>query len=162
MLFTDVFLRQIRIRLDNDQTMIEKFLERIKIIISTVFRKSLLPVIPQDEEFSVSGFAIRLQQQLKNQISALKLSELEWRVLHSFSVEPVGSGLVGVSAGFAFDIDIPEQTEIPLFDFKISKFDLSGKFIDSSGKTHTDLLRLDIGNEINPFLSEKMQATALS
>jgi len=157
-----VFLHQIQDRLDDDQVMIEKFLERVKIIISTVFRNALLPIIPQDNEFSVSGFAIRLQQQLKNQLNALKLSELEWRILHSFSVEPVGSDLVGISAGFAFDLDIHEQTEIPLFDFKISKFELSGKFIDASGKTHTDLLRLDIVNEFNPFIREKMQANALS
>ena len=64
-------------------------------------------------------------------------------------------------AGFAFDLDIPEQNEIPLFDFKISKFELSGKFIDTSGKTHTDLLRLDILNEYNPFLNEKIQTNAV-
>lgn len=51
--------------------------------------------------------------------------------------------MLEVYAGFAFDFEIPDLNEIPIFDFKISNFELESKFIDSNGNSHTDLLNLD-------------------
>ncbi|MFQ5819911.1 MAG: hypothetical protein ACE5I5_08005 [Candidatus Heimdallarchaeota archaeon] len=143
-LYMDTFLMQVKKCLGNDQEIVvEKFLEKIKEMISRVFREALLPAIPAGYEFSMSGFAVRLQQQLQQELKTLEVSECDWRVLHAFSFEILGNGMLEVYAGFAFDFEIPNQNEIPIFDFKISNFELESKFIDSNGNSHTDLLNLD-------------------
>ena len=156
-LFTDVFLTEVKKSVGNEQEeIVEKFLEKVTSMISSVFREALLPAIP-GEEFSVSGFAIRLQQNLKKHITTLKLAEC--RVMHSFSVEPVGNGMLEIHSGFA--VDAPDRNEIPIFDFKISNFDeVESNLIDSNGKTHADLLRLDTIEDINLFMKEGMYAQA--
>lgn len=143
-LYMDTFLMQVKKCLGDDQeNVVEKFLEKIKDMISRVFREALLPAIPAGNEFSMSGFAVRLQQQLQQELKTLEVSECDWRVLHAFSFEILGNGMLEVFAGFAFDFEIPDQNEIPIFDFKISNFELESKFIDSNGNSHTDLLNLD-------------------
>jgi len=72
--FSEVFLTQVKKSLDNErEEVIDYFLEKIKIIISRIFREALLPTITVEEEFSLSGFAVRLQQNLQKHIAALKI-----------------------------------------------------------------------------------------
>lgn len=60
--FMDTFLMQVKKCLgDVQEKDVEKFLDKVKDMISHVFREALLPAIPAGTEFSMSGFAIRLQ-----------------------------------------------------------------------------------------------------
>ena len=155
-MFSEVFLTQVKKSLDNEQEeVIDNFLEKVKIIISRIFREALLPAIPVEEEFSISGFAVRLQQNLQKHITALKLSEC--RIMYSFSVEPVTKGLILVDAGFAFDA--PESNDLPIFDFKISNFEVESKLY-VNGNTHRDILRLDALEEFNLFTKSQEHAQA--
>jgi len=77
--------------------------------------------------------------------------------MHSFSVEPVTKGFILVDAGFAFDA--PESNELPIFDFKISNFEVESKLY-VNGNTHRDILRLDALEEFNHFTKSQEHAQA--
>jgi len=144
---------------DKQEDGVEKFLEKIKTMISCVFREALLPAIPAGTEFSMSGFAVRLQQQLQQKLKTLEVSECDWRVLHVFSFEPVGNGMLEVHAGFCFDYEMPDQNEIPIFDFKISNFEIESKLYVNRN-IHRDILRLDAIEELNLFTKSQEHAQA--
>ncbi len=127
---------------DKHEDGFEKFLEKIKTMISYVFMEALLPAIPAGTEFSMSGFVVRLQQQLQQELKTLEVSERDWRVLHAFSFKPVSNGMLEVYAGFAFDYEIPDQNEIPIFDFKISNYEVESKLF-FNGNSHNTILHLD-------------------
>ncbi|MFQ6126022.1 MAG: hypothetical protein ACE5R6_15655 [Candidatus Heimdallarchaeota archaeon] len=157
LLYTNVFHTQIKKRFGSEQKVVEKFLKKVKSGICSVFREALLPM---EEEFSISRFACRLQLKLTKYIETLKLSGCNWCVLHSFQIEPSGNGLLEVFAGFAFDAEPSNLNEIPIFNFKISNLELQSEVIDSTGKTHTDLLHLDTVKELEQFTNPKMTTQA--
>ena len=144
---------------DKQEDGVEKFLDEIKAMISRVFREALQPAIPAGTEFSMSGFAVRLQKQLQQELKTLEVSECDWRVLHAFFFEPEGNGMLEVYAGFAFDYEVPDRNEIPIFDFKISNFEIESKLY-VNGNSYRDILRLDAIEELNLFAKSQEHAQA--
>ncbi|MFX0210111.1 MAG: hypothetical protein ACFFDT_29285 [Candidatus Hodarchaeota archaeon] len=147
--FTNVFIREVRKKFiqkhgKDVNREFENFFKHIKISIVDSFRNALIPSISHNEPFSLTRFAVLLNNNIKKHQSCSLLKFLpDYRIIHAFEIEEVRNGLTTVLGGFAFDCEPPREVDWVFFDLKISNHkEILTKFV-RHGKEYHDLLELD-------------------
>lgn len=165
--FTNAFVTEVckkhsKKRQNFEKKDLERFLENTKLEIAEGFRKAVIPALcPNEDEFSLSQFAVLLNQNIKHYQRSSNLKCLpEYRIVHALTIEcgKAGKGLTTVLAGFCFDCDSADEEDWAFFDLKISNEETATKFV-RNGQVYADLLNLDSLTGLNfSFVNESVYA----
>jgi len=140
-----------------DEGALDRFFENTKNLLAEEFRKAIIPSLSQNAEFSISQFAVLINQNIKRYQIRSKLKFLpKYRIILDMNInsDKAGSGLTTVLAGFCFDCDPPREETWAFFDLTISHEEIATTFV-KNGEVYADLLDLDSVTGLNcPFMNE--------